>query len=70
MEINNLIARLNCLYHKRQREGLTEAEQMEQIELRNRYIDVIKGNVKTQLNRIQLVDEPDHDCNHVSAEKH
>ena len=64
MEIKELIARLNFLYHKRQREGLTEAEQIEQSELRRQYIGVITGNVKMQLNRVQFMDPPEHDCDH------
>jgi uncharacterized protein YnzC (UPF0291/DUF896 family) len=43
MEINELITRINFLYHKRQTEGLTETEQTEQSELRRQYIDIIKG---------------------------
>jgi uncharacterized protein YnzC (UPF0291/DUF896 family) len=64
MEINELIARINFLYHKRQAEGLTEAEQVEQTELRRQYISIFKGNLKSQLDRIQLVDEhkEDHCC--------
>ncbi|HBE80406.1 MAG TPA: hypothetical protein DDW65_21880 [Firmicutes bacterium] len=58
MEMNELIARINLLYHKRQTEGLTAAEQHEQAELRRQYIDIMKGNVQNQLERIQLVDEP------------
>ena len=65
MEMNELIARINFLYHKRQKEGLTEAEQAEQIELRRQYIDIFKGNLKSQLGRIQLVDDhkDEHSCN-------
>ncbi len=62
MEMNDLIARLNFLYHKRQTQGLTVAEIDEQSELRRQYIDVIKGNVKMELSRIRVVDEKD--CNH------
>ncbi len=62
MEMNDLIARLNFLYHKRQTQGLTVAEIDEQSELRRQYIDVIKGNVKTELSRIRVVDEKN--CNH------
>jgi uncharacterized protein YnzC (UPF0291/DUF896 family) len=64
MEINELIARINLLYRKRQVEGLTVAEQAEQTELRRQYIDIFKGNLKSQLDRIQVIDEPteDHCC--------
>lgn len=64
MEINELITRINSLYHKRQTEGLTAAEQAEQTELRRQYIDIFKGNLKSQLDQIQLVDEhaEEHFC--------
>jgi uncharacterized protein YnzC (UPF0291/DUF896 family) len=70
MEINELIARINFLYHKRQAEGLTAAEQVEQAELRRQYIDIFKGNLKGQLDQIRFVDDhkeehsckPDCDC--------
>ncbi len=62
MEMNDLIARLNFLYHKRQTQGLSAAEIDEQSELRRQYLDVIKGNVKTELSRIRVADEKK--CNH------
>jgi uncharacterized protein YnzC (UPF0291/DUF896 family) len=70
MEINELIAKINFLYHKRQAQGLTEIEQIEQTELRRQYIEIIKGNFQGQLERIRLVDEnteehcsnPECDC--------
>ncbi len=51
------IARINELYHKSKNEGLTEAEKEEQAKLRRAYIDAIKGNIRTQLNNIDVVDE-------------
>jgi 5-formyltetrahydrofolate cyclo-ligase len=51
------IARINELYHKQKGEGLTEAEKEEQAKLRRAYIDAIKGNVRAQLNNIDVVDE-------------
>ncbi|SDB09019.1 Uncharacterized protein YnzC, UPF0291/DUF896 family [Pseudobutyrivibrio sp. YE44] len=51
------IARINELYHKQKGEGLTEAEKEEQAKLRRAYIDAIKGNVRAQLNNIDIVDE-------------
>ena len=51
------IARINELYHKQKGEGLTEAEKKEQAKLRRVYIDAIKGNVRAQLNNIDVVDE-------------
>ncbi len=51
------IARINELYHKQKGEGLTEPEKEEQAKLRRAYIDAIKGNVRAQLNNIDIVDE-------------
>ena len=51
------IARINELYHKSKAEGLTDAEKEEQAKLRRAYIDAIKGNVRAQLNNIDVVDE-------------
>ena len=51
------IARINELYHKSKAEGLTDAEKEEQAKLRRAYIDAIKGNVRAQLNNIDVVEE-------------
>ncbi|WP_330619930.1 DUF896 domain-containing protein [Pseudobutyrivibrio sp.] len=51
------IARINELYHKSKGDGLTDAEKAEQAKLRRAYIDAIKGNVRAQLNNIDIVDE-------------
>ncbi|WP_330372025.1 DUF896 domain-containing protein [Pseudobutyrivibrio ruminis] len=51
------IARINELYHKQKGEGLTDAEKAEQAKLRRAYIDAIRGNIRTQLNNIDIVDE-------------
>ena len=51
------IARINELYHKSKGEGRTDAEKAEQAKLRRAYIDAIKGNVRAQLNNIDIVDE-------------
>ena len=51
------IARINELYHKQKSSGLSDAEKAEQAKLRRAYIDAIKGNVRAQLNNIDIVDE-------------
>ena len=51
------IARINELYHKSKEEGLTDAEKEEQAKLRRAYIDAIKGNVRAQLNNIDIVEK-------------
>ena len=56
-EIEKKIARINELYHKSQKEGLTEEEKEEQITLRKKYIDSIKRNLRGQLNNINIQNE-------------
>ncbi len=51
------IARINELYHKSKSLGLTEAEAAEQKKLRADYIAAIRGNIKAQLNNIDVIDE-------------
>ncbi|MBE5916869.1 MAG: DUF896 domain-containing protein [Pseudobutyrivibrio ruminis] len=51
------IARINELYHKSKAEGLSEAEKEEQATLRKAYIAAIRGNIRAQLNNIDIVDE-------------
>ena len=47
--IENTIARINELYHKSQKEGLTPEEKEEQAALRKEYIASVKRNLKGQL---------------------
>ena len=58
MNIDELTKRINCLYKKSKEEGLTEEEKVEQQELRQRYIDNVKRNFRSQLDTIKVV-EPD-----------
>lgn len=51
------IKRINELYHKSKAEGLNDAEKEEQAKLRKSYIEAIRGNIRAQLNNIDLVDE-------------
>lgn len=51
------IARINELYHKSQKEGLTEEEKAEQKQLREDYIASVRGNLKAQLNNINIQNE-------------
>lgn len=51
------INRINELSRKSKAEGLTEAEKMEQAILRKQFIADFRGNLKAQLNNIDLVDE-------------
>lgn len=51
------IARINELYHKSKAEGLTEEEKAEQAKLRQEFIASVRGNLRTQLNNIDVVNE-------------
>ena len=53
--IENIIARINELYHKSQKEGLTPEEKEEQAALRKEYIEGVKRNLKGQLDNIDMV---------------
>ncbi|MDP4177470.1 MAG: DUF896 domain-containing protein [Bacillota bacterium] len=53
MEIDNLVERINFLYHKSKNEGLTLEEIEEQKTLRNKYINNVKNNFRSQLQGIK-----------------
>ena len=57
MKMDEKIARINELYHKSQKEGLTEEEKAEQKRLREDYIASVRGNLKAQLNNINIQNE-------------
>ncbi len=48
------IPRINELFRKSKAEGLTEAEQKEQADLRREYIESIRKNLRGQLNNIDI----------------
>ncbi len=50
------IDRINELYKKSKAEGLTEKEKKEQAVLRQEFIASVKGNLRAQLNNIDIVD--------------
>ena len=52
------IARINELAHKAKAEGLTEAEKKEQQLLRQEFLAAVRGNLKSQLDNIDIR-EPD-----------
>ena len=54
MTLDEKIKRINELYHKSKAEGLTEEEKAEQAKLRRDYIDAVKGNLKGQLDNINI----------------
>lgn len=54
MTMEETIKRINELYHKSQAEGLTEEEKAEQKELRQRYIESVRGNLRGQLENMSI----------------
>lgn len=57
MDLEAKTARINELYHKSQKEGLTEEEKAEQTALRREYISNVRANLRGQLNNIDVVKE-------------
>ncbi len=53
----DMIDRINALYHKSKAEGLTAEEQEEQKKLRRAYIDAIKGNIGSLMYTVDTVNE-------------
>ena len=57
MNMQETIDRINTLYHKSQKEGLTEEEKEEQKNLRQKYILAVRRNLRGQLNNIDIQNE-------------
>lgn len=57
MITQEMINRINELYHKSQDAGLTEEEKEEQKELRQKYIQAIRMNMRANLNNISIQEE-------------
>lgn len=58
MNMDERIARINELYHKSQKEGLTASEKEEQARLRKEYVESVRKNLKSQLDNI-IIEKPD-----------
>ena len=58
MTLEETIQRINELYHKSQKEGLSEEEKQEQQQLRQIYIDSVKNNLRGQLENMEI-ERPD-----------
>ncbi len=58
MITQEMIDRINTLYHKSQAVGLTEEEKEEQVSLRRDYIEAIRASMRSNLNSISI-QEPD-----------
>ena len=54
MTMDETIKRINELYHKSQGEGWTEEEKEEQKELRQKYIESVRGNLRGQLENMTI----------------
>lgn len=54
MITQEMIDRINELYHKSQDQGLTENEKREQQEPRKKYIESIRVNMRANLNSISI----------------
>lgn len=52
-----LIDRINELAKKSKEEGLSEEEKSEQQKLRREYINIIKRNLRAELNNISIVEK-------------
>lgn len=51
------LSRINELARKSKAEGLTEAEQKEQKELREKYIEAVRMNLRGQLDNIDVINK-------------
>ena len=58
--MKELIARINALYHKSKKEGLTPSEREEQARLRRQYIDNVKANFRQEIAKVKKVDKEPH----------
>ena len=58
MTLEETIQRINELYHKSQKEGLSQEEKQEQKQLRQVYIDSVKNNLRGQLENMEI-ERPD-----------
>lgn len=54
MGLEENIKRINELYHKSQKEGLSEEEKREQAKLRAEYVANIRANLKSQLDNVSI----------------
>lgn len=57
MTVEQMIGRINELYHKSQAEGLTVAEKEEQQALRQAYVANVRANLRGQLDNISIVEK-------------
>ncbi|MGL5414338.1 MAG: DUF896 domain-containing protein [Clostridium sp.] len=53
LSIDEVTAKINELYKKSKEEGLSDSEKEIQQALRKRYVDAVKGNLKSQLSGLE-----------------
>lgn len=58
MVTDEMLKRINELYHKSKETGLSDEEKEEQAKLRRAYADAFKANLKSQLESIKI-QQPD-----------
>ncbi len=68
MNMEETIKRINELYHKSQGEGLTEEEKTEQKELRQKYVESVRANLRGQLENM-AIQRPDGTIEKVRKKK-
>lgn len=64
MKLEEIIHRLNEIYHKSLKSPLTSAELEERNRLRRIYLDSIRGQVKSTLERVKIVDQAQANLRH------
>lgn len=57
LTMDEKIARINVLYHKSKKEGLTDDEKAEQQALRKAYVTSVRNALRGQLNNIDIENE-------------
>ena len=62
-DMEEKIKRINELYHKSKKEGLTDAEKAEQKQLRQEYIASVRGNLRAQMDQIDVINADGTICN-------
>lgn len=69
VDMNLLIKEINALAQKKKAEGLTEEEQTKQDALRKKYLEIFRGNFKSQLEhtKIQTPDGQLHPLKYMPA---
>lgn len=70
MNVKEMTARINELYHKSQSEGLTAKEKEEQAALRQAYVANVRANLRGQLDNISIVEKDGSITNLGERKKH